>query len=265
MKVLAFDVETTGFSPVDDEITELGAVLWDTDRKQPLVMMSELVTGSKEIPPRITELTGIDNGMRYDYGIALGDALAAFSRMAVGATFYVAHNAPFDLGFLKVGFEKNGLGWPDRDAICTKADIKHAGSSSLKYAGADIGFLNPFPHRALFDVMACIKVAEHYGWDKLAALSSSPYVTLIAEVAYEDRDKARAAGFHWKAERKQWEMSTRAAIARDLKFDFRVSYLTELVHPADAPADSSPKQKRSSSPPADAPAFDESFTGFGRR
>lgn len=90
------DVETTGMSPIDDRITEIAMMRVEdgalTDEFSTLV--NPLVT----IPAFITSMTGIDNVMVRDAPTAreVVPFVAEFLRDAV----FVAHNAPFDWGFL---------------------------------------------------------------------------------------------------------------------------------------------------------------------
>ena len=94
--VVVVDLETTGFSPVEDEITEL-AVVKIVDGK-----LSEefscLVNPGKHIPENITELTGIgDEDVKDAEGIEV--MLPKFLDF-IGDSVIVSHNASFDMGFI---------------------------------------------------------------------------------------------------------------------------------------------------------------------
>jgi DNA polymerase-3 subunit epsilon len=91
------DLETTGGSPSDSRITEIGAVKYRGGER--LGTFQTLVNPQQPIPRFITHLTGID-----DLAVAgappIESALPRFVEfMGVGAVF-VAHNARFDWGFL---------------------------------------------------------------------------------------------------------------------------------------------------------------------
>ncbi len=90
------DLETTGGSPGYSKVTEIGAVR--VREMRIAERFTTLVDPERPIPPVVTELTGIDDGLvagRPD----IGAALPGFVEFA-GQDVLVAHNAPFDLRFL---------------------------------------------------------------------------------------------------------------------------------------------------------------------
>jgi DNA polymerase-3 subunit epsilon len=125
----------------------------------------------------------------------------------------VAHNGlAFDRQVLKAWAEKYGLDWqPDKLWIDTKTDIEipSRNSTRLVYLAADHGFLNPFPHRAMFDVMTMMTILSRYDLDKVIEVAKSPTLTLRAMVSYDDRELAKARGYHWQSETKQWTMNVK--------------------------------------------------------
>jgi len=90
------DLETTGGAETD-MITEVGAV--KVRGGQVLGEFQTLVNPRSHIPPLIAVLTGITNQM-VAQAPALREVLPAFLAFAQG-TVVVAHNAPFDVGFLR--------------------------------------------------------------------------------------------------------------------------------------------------------------------
>ncbi|PHJ38927.1 hypothetical protein P378_06350 [Desulforamulus profundi] len=103
LEYVVLDFETTGFSPQTDEIIEIGAVKYRNGEE--VDRYGTLVKPEKEIPFEVTKLTGITSEMLRE-APAGPQALAAL-RDFIGDTVLVAHNAAFDLGFLKVGFRKH--------------------------------------------------------------------------------------------------------------------------------------------------------------
>ncbi|HVE74750.1 MAG TPA: DEDD exonuclease domain-containing protein [Mycobacteriales bacterium] len=109
------DLETTGGSPATNAITEIGAV--KVRGGEVLGEFQTLVNPHASIPPFIAVLTGITDSM-VATAPGIENVLPAFLDFAAG-TVLVAHNAPFDLGFLRAGCERLGLHWPAPDSLDT--------------------------------------------------------------------------------------------------------------------------------------------------
>ena len=109
------DLETTGGSPNTSAITEIGAV--KVRGGELLGEFQTLVNPYIEIPPFIAVLTGITDAMVAD-APAIGAVLPAFLEWSRGAVL-VAHNAPFDLGFLRSNCQSLGLSWPSYESLDT--------------------------------------------------------------------------------------------------------------------------------------------------
>lgn len=98
------DVETTGLSPRSNRVTEVALIqLWGT---RDIARWSSLVNPGCAIPSYISRLTGISDGLVADAPpfAELADAIAEI----VGDSVLVAHNAPFDRGFLCAEFRRAG-------------------------------------------------------------------------------------------------------------------------------------------------------------
>jgi DNA polymerase-3 subunit alpha (Gram-positive type) len=93
---VVFDIETTGFSKVNDRIIEIGAV--KVSKGEIIGRFSTFVNPKIPIPYKITQLTSITDEMVVN-APAIEDALLDFLEFSKG-TVLVAHNASFDMGFL---------------------------------------------------------------------------------------------------------------------------------------------------------------------
>jgi DNA polymerase-3 subunit epsilon len=113
--LVVVDVETTGFRPETATIIEIGAVRLRGD--QVTGEFFSLVDPATPIPPDITDLTGITDAM-VSQAPAASVALASFLAFAAGCVL-VAHNAPFDLGFLTSGCRSSGIDWPPAAVLDT--------------------------------------------------------------------------------------------------------------------------------------------------
>ncbi|MCW2549463.1 MAG: polymerase epsilon subunit [Mycobacterium sp.] len=109
------DLETTGGSPASCEITEIGAV--KVRGGEVIGEFATLVRPSTTIPPFIAVLTGITDAMVAS-SPRLASVLPAFLEFARGCVL-VAHNAPFDMGFLKAGCAELELEWPGFETVDT--------------------------------------------------------------------------------------------------------------------------------------------------
>jgi DNA polymerase-3 subunit epsilon len=154
------DLETTGGSPASCAITEMGAV--KVRGGQVLGEFQTLVNPDMPIPAFISVLTGIT-----DAAVAgsprIGAALPAFLEFAAGATL-VAHNAPFDISFLKAAAEQQGVPWPHFPVLDTARlarrvlDRDEAPNCKLSTLARLFHATTTPNHRALDDARATVDV-----------------------------------------------------------------------------------------------------------
>ena len=97
MDYLALDIETTGLSPEKDRIIEIGAVKYRGDKE--MEKFSCLIKICNPLPPKITELTGITNGM-LSGGWDEKTAVTEFLKFARDTTVLLGHNISFDFSFI---------------------------------------------------------------------------------------------------------------------------------------------------------------------
>ncbi len=104
-EIVCFDIETTGLKVQREAITEIGAVVLKdgqiTDKFQ------TFVNPGRRLTPEIIGLTGITDAMLEDAPLP-EEALAAFLRFVDGRPL-AAHNAEFDIGFIRAGCRRAGL------------------------------------------------------------------------------------------------------------------------------------------------------------
>ncbi|KUI03078.1 hypothetical protein AU188_06630 [Mycobacterium sp. IS-3022] len=112
------DLETTGGRATGDNhdaITEIGAV--KVRGGTVLGELATLVDPGRSIPPQIVALTGITTAMVCD-APRIESVLPAFLEFSRGAVL-VAHNAGFDIGFLRAAAERCQITWPRPPVLCT--------------------------------------------------------------------------------------------------------------------------------------------------
>lgn len=161
------DLETTGGratsrEPGDpyDAITEIGAI--KIRGGEVLGELATLVDPGRAIPPQIVQLTGITSAMVCD-APKIGSVLPAFLEFSRGAVL-VAHNAGFDVGFLRAAAERAHITWPRPPVLCTVKLARRvlardeAPSVRLSELARLFGAATTPTHRALDDARATVDV-----------------------------------------------------------------------------------------------------------
>ncbi|MCW2742954.1 MAG: polymerase epsilon subunit [Blastococcus sp.] len=186
------DLETTGGSPKDSAITEIGAV--KVRGGTVLGEFQTLVDPGREIPPYISVLTGITS-MMVAAAPRIGAVLPGFLEFARGAVL-VAHNAPFDLGFLKAACAENGIPWPTAASVDT-AVLARRLLSRDEVPNCKLATLAPYfsattspTHRALDDARATVDVL-HGLFERLGPLGITSLEELTGLTRQVDPDRLR--------------------------------------------------------------------------
>ena len=104
-RYIIFDLETTGLSAATERIIEIGAV--KVENGEISESFDLFVDPEKAITPEITRLTSITNEMVAG-APKEADALEQFFRFCDGCDILVAHNADFDMGFLRSAIRRCG-------------------------------------------------------------------------------------------------------------------------------------------------------------
>ena len=179
------DLETTGLG-AGAEITEIGAVLV---RDGAVVdEFSSLVKPSRPIPPFITSLTGITPAMVADAD-PIASVLERFMEWSGLGTedspVLVAHNASFDVGFLRRAARASSLPWPRVRVVDTLALARLAlprplvRNHKLGTVASYFGTATVPEHRALGDARATAEILLGF-IDLLAGAGATDVEDLIA-------------------------------------------------------------------------------------
>ena len=154
---VVFDIETTGLSPKECKITEIGAIKIEhgeiTDK------FSQLINPGVPIPPNITDLTGITDEMVADKP-HIDSVLPEFLEFCHGCAV-VAHNAQFDCGFIRYNAAELNLEFHSKTVDTLKIsrelfpnERKHSLDAICKRLGVSL----ENHHRAVDDATATAEI-----------------------------------------------------------------------------------------------------------
>lgn len=151
------DLETTGFSFRTEKITEVG--IMKVKNGEVIDEFSCFVNPEKSIPQRVVEVTNITDDMVKDAETI--DKVMPKILEFVGDSVLVAHNADFDIGFLKYNANELGLSL-DNTYLDTLRLAKDLFPDYKKYKlgkiAENLGIKVEVAHRALDDVDTTVKV-----------------------------------------------------------------------------------------------------------
>jgi DNA polymerase III subunit epsilon len=160
------DLETTGGRAAGteqkppDAITEIGAV--KVRGGAVLGEFATLVDPQRSIPPQIVQLTGITSAMVCD-APTIDGVLPMFLEFARDSVL-VAHNAGFDVGFLRAAAQRCNIAWPRPPVLCTvrlaRRVLSREEAPSVRLAALARLFTAACQptHRALDDARATVDV-----------------------------------------------------------------------------------------------------------
>lgn len=201
MKLVAIvDTETSGLDPATGELLEVAVAVYSLEH-------GLVHAGSIPVRAEKNEASGVNGiplALVQDWGRNPDAASHWANQMVTGAAAIVAHNADFDRQWLPE--------LADKPWICTCNDVtwpEPVQSRSLTAIALAHGVGVVDAHRALTDVMTIVRLFDALkkrGHDVRALLEQGlrPKATFRALVSYDDREKAKQAGFRWEGATKSW-------------------------------------------------------------
>jgi DNA polymerase III epsilon subunit family exonuclease len=185
---VVLDLETTGASPkVGAGITEIGAV--KVRGGEVIGIFESFINPEESIPSYITALTGITDEMVLHappIEMALPTLLEFLGHE--DETVVVAHNAPFDLGFLKAAAQTHEYPWPNYQVLDTVKLARHLLTRDEVY-DCKLSTLAQFfetpiqpTHRALDDAHSTVAVL-HGLFERLGSFEVDTVEKLFAFLA----------------------------------------------------------------------------------
>lgn len=170
VEIICFDTETTGLSPKNNQIIEIGAMRCRVRDDNLLDVMDELHTYINPgflLPPKIVELTGITDELLSKYPFEEESFEAIHRFFGDGPLIVCGHNVKFDVGFLEALYSRNGSELREcvaidtlemaRDIFCNGEVMNHKLGTLAEYCGIADGVQF---HSAIEDVRVTQKLFQ---------------------------------------------------------------------------------------------------------
>ncbi len=156
---VVIDVETTGLSPITNELIEVSAIKYDGNKK--IDTFSTLIKPKVRIPYYITNITGITNDM-VEEAPEVEEVMPELIEF-VGDLPIVAHNANFDYSFIQNYSNKSFSNNSVIDTVRIGRKLyPELPNHKLGTIAKHIGITEDGFHRAEFDCECCAKIYMEY-------------------------------------------------------------------------------------------------------
>jgi len=151
---VSFDTETTSLSPDSGRIIELSGIKFGLKESE-TEFFDQLINPGEPIPEEITQINGITNGMVKDKPKA-EEIIPEFLEFVAGSrTILLAHNACFDISFMRMEIARlklTGISLKYLDTlILARRVYPELGRHNLPALVASLGIKQERSHRALAD------------------------------------------------------------------------------------------------------------------
>lgn len=222
--IVILDFETTGLDPAVERGVELGAILYSLAHRTVIEQFATLIRSDGNAAEGINKIPAAALLVARDAQHALNRLNDLVDTATLyGEPVFMAHRAEFDRGFL----DAIGPRLVERAPwVCSKFDVEwplsKLGSSCVEMALAH-GVPVVDAHRALTDctlIAKTIAAVQAGGVDVDALITSAlrPKATFQANVSFDDREKAKAAGFRWDGATRRWLRAMAVEDTKELPF-----------------------------------------------
>ena len=195
-RLLILDTETTGLDPEQHHCIEVGAVLFDVPHRAVLSQVSFLLPCESNDAEAINGIAAPVSRLPQPWQ----SGLACFEALLESADVVLAHNAAFD----RQWFGHGPLPGINKPWLCSMEDLRWPAERQLRPNPSvrDLALAYGVPvwaaHRALTDCIYLAQVFERCAeLEQLVAEGLEPRRLYRARVSYEERHRAREAGFRW--------------------------------------------------------------------
>jgi DNA polymerase-3 subunit alpha (Gram-positive type) len=156
------DVETTGLSPDSARVCEVALIGFKGIAR--INQFSSLINPGGPIPPTASRINGITDDM-VRQSPAFGAVAPKLLDLLEGSVI-VAHNALFDINFLRMEFSRVGFKFPERLPVVDTLEIARGHwkftNNRLGTIARELNLSSENWHRALADVEMTRKIFEHF-------------------------------------------------------------------------------------------------------
>jgi len=226
-KVIILDTESTGLSPREDKLIEVGMIAWHLDVSTGAFVGEPEKRSWLEYPgfalePHTVALTGLTDanlaGHSFDE--------ASIAQFMKGADLVIAHSASHDRPFFEARFPRlNNFAWG-----CSLRQVDWmaagAGSAKLEFLLFKLGYFHD-AHRALPDCYALEHVVSSFKLPSgltvlqhlIDASMAKDFHVFANGAPFETKDELKARGYFWEGERKLWHKVI-AEEALDAEFEW---------------------------------------------
>lgn len=200
MKLLITDLETTGLDPSKDKIIEVGAILYSVDHQCTLQQLSTLLPCEENPAENINRIKNLATKE-----VSNNTLLQVYKEWVKEADYIVAYNANFEKSWLK-GITK------EKPWICAYEDIiwpNNHKQTNLVATALNHGVGVSLAHRALADCQILAQLFDRMDdlpemLRKAVFRSIEERVYVVAEVVFDEKDKAKEQKFKWDNVKRHW-------------------------------------------------------------
>jgi len=221
-RCLIVDTETTALDPAAGRVIEIGAILYSVSCRTPLASFSALLPGETNEAEKINRIP--DAALREMTALDL-DLKATLALMRSHAQVIVAHHAELDRQWFRGE-------WLAPPWLCTAFDFAWPNATreagSLIHLALEHGIGVSSAHRAINDCQLIAALFDRM--NDLPAMfdrAMRPKAIFQAIVPFEEKDKAKDAGFKWDGATKKW--TRRMAIEDAAGLPFKTLLLQEVA------------------------------------
>jgi DNA polymerase III subunit epsilon len=217
MLLSIIDTETTGIT-LEDDVIELGLILFDTKSMSIISQLSTLLATSKENSGEFkNRISKASLDVADDLEIFTSSIEDLIIKVANNSKFLIAHNAAFDKQFLP----EITTPW-----LCTQNDFRFPRATQQ---GSLLNLANDYDvpifgnHRALADCQLIASIFQKHSKEELENLisdASQPNLLVVAKCSYAQKELAKSLGFKWDREiPKSWSKLIKESELSKLKDD----------------------------------------------